>query len=86
MKEIFGGDVEETRKLAVAASLCSTLAIAFLTGYCVRCLCDLWGWVYAPPLYRIPDIVVVLAGYCSTAAMFHSRHDLSIHLLVLFCS
>ena len=38
MKEIFGDGAGETRKLAVVASLCCTFAIAFLTGYCIRCL------------------------------------------------
>ena len=38
MKEIFGDEAGETRKLAVAAFLCCTLALAFLTGYCIRCL------------------------------------------------
>jgi hypothetical protein len=38
MKEIFGGDAAETRKLGVAAFVCCTLAIAFLTGCCIRWL------------------------------------------------
>jgi len=38
MKEIFGDEAGETRKLAVGAFLCCALAIAFLTGHCIRCL------------------------------------------------
>jgi hypothetical protein len=38
MKDIFGGEAADTRKLAVAAFFCCTLPIAFLTGYCIRCL------------------------------------------------
>lgn len=38
MKAIFGGDAAETRKLAVAAFFCCTLAIAFLTGASIRWL------------------------------------------------
>ena len=38
MKEIFRGQAAQTRKLATAAFVCSTLAISFFTGFCIRCL------------------------------------------------
>jgi len=45
MKEVFRGEAAKTRKLATVAFSCSTLAMSFLLGCCIRCLV-IWGFEF----------------------------------------